>query len=157
MSSKFALFPLKDFSLTIEIDAPIEKVWSEMVDWEGQSKWMLATRVYDEKSSPVGINHRLKAFTGLFAKKSTLFGVMDEMYVSAWEPPRFCRVEHIGKVIKGYGTFTLTSLSTNRTRFDWFEEIKAPAPILIIIKIPTLIGVAISLRRFKKIAESKVV
>jgi hypothetical protein len=80
---------------------------------------------------------------------------MDEMVVSQWQPPTFTRVEHIGKIIKGYGTFTLSTVGENRTRFDWFEEIDAPAVILAVIKIPTLLGVFISLRRFKKIVESK--
>lgn len=147
--------PLREFALTIEIDAPIEAVWSEIIDWQGQSEWMLATRVYDDGESPEGIGHRLSAFTGLFAKRSRLIGVMDEMVVSQWQPPTFTRVEHIGKIIKGYGTFTLSTLGENRTRFDWFEEIDAPAVILAVIKIPTLLGVFISLRRFKKIVESK--
>ena len=147
--------PLREFALTIEIDAPIKAVWSEIIDWQGQSEWMLATRVYDDGESPEGIGHRLRAFTGLFAKRSRLIGVMDEMVVSQWQPPTFTRVEHIGKIIKGYGTFTLSTVGENRTRFDWFEEIDAPAVILAVIKIPTLLGVFISLRRFKKIVESK--
>lgn len=147
--------PLKEFALTIEIDAPIETVWREIIDWEGQSEWMLATRVYDDQNSPIGIGHRLRAFTGLFSKRSKLIGVMDEMVVSAWQPPNLARVEHVGRVIKGYGTFTLSELGGHRTKFDWFEEINAPALVLALIKLPTLIGVLISLRRFKKIVESK--
>jgi len=147
--------PIKEFALTVKIDAPLAEVWREMIDWQGQSEWMLATRVYDDSESPVGVGHRLRAFTGLFAKRSTFIGVMDEMVVSEWQPPTFARVEHIGRVIKGFGTFTLTDLGKNQTRFDWFEEIDAPRLILALIKIPTLFGVLISLKRFKKIVESK--
>ena len=147
--------PLREFALTIEIDAPIEEVWSEIIDWQGQSEWMLATQVYDDSESPEGIGHRLSAFTGLFAKRSRLIGVMDEMVVSQWQPPTFTRVEHIGKIIKGYGTFTLSTVGENRTRFDWFEEIKAPSFILALIKPGILIGVWISLRRFKRRVEGE--
>ena len=147
--------PLKEFALTIEISAPIEEVWREIIDWQGQSEWMLATRVYDDLQSPAGVGRRLRAFTGPFAKRSTLIGLMDEMEVSVWQPPTFLRVEHIGKLLKGYGTFTLSRVGEDKTRFDWFEEIKAPLVILALIKIPTLIGVLISLKRFKKIVESK--
>ncbi len=148
--------PIREFALAITIDAPIAKVWEEMVDWEGQSDWMLSTRVYDDVHSPVGVGHTLRAFTGPFAQWNRLLGIMDEMVVSAWDPPRFCRVEHVGKVIRGYGTFTLSvdSKDPKRTRFDWFEEIKGPQWILAIIKPGILIGVWISLRRFKRRIET---
>lgn len=149
--------PIKEFALAITIDASITRVWDEMVDWEGQSEWMLSTRVYDDRHSPVGVGHTLRAFTGPFAKFNRLFGIMDEMVVSAWEPPRFCRVEHVGRIIRGYGTFTLNTDPENptRTRFDWFEEIEAPNWILALIKPGILIGVWISLRRFKRRVEGE--
>lgn len=147
--------PIREFKLSIEIDAPMEVVWREMVDWEGQSAWMLSTRVYEDHSSPTGVGHRLRAFTGPFARVNRFFGVMDEMVVSEWEPPRYCRVEHVGKIIRGYGTFTLSSVAGNpgRTRFDWFEEIDAPGPILFLVKPGVLVGVWISLQKFKRIVE----
>lgn len=150
--------PLKEFAISIQIDAPISHVWERMVDWEGQSEWMLATRVYDDAQSPNGLGHRLRAFTGPFARWNRLIGVMDEMVVSEWDPPRFCRVEHIGKIIRGHGTFTLTPdpHDPSRTRFDWFEEIKAPGWLLAIVKPGVLIGVWISLRRFKRGVEQGV-
>lgn len=144
---------LSEFSLRIDIAAPQEKVWRMMVDWESQSDWMLATRVYDDATSPSGTGHRLKAFTGPFARWNKVLGVMDEMVVSQWDPPRFCRVEHIGRIIRGYGTFTLNEIAPSRVRFDWFEEIDAPKPILAIIKPGVLIGVWISLRRFRRLVE----
>lgn len=149
--------PIKEFALAITINAPITRVWEEMVDWEGQSKWMLSTRVYDDPQSPNGVGHTLRAFTGPLAQWNRRLGIMDEMVVSQWDPPRFCRVEHVGKIIRGYGTFTLTSDSRepSRTRFDWFEEIKAPTWILAVIKPGILIGVWISLRRFKRQVERK--
>lgn len=147
--------PIREFKLSIDIDAPEEHVWREMVDWEGQSAWMLSTRVYDDHTSPAGVGHRLRAFTGPFAKVNRFLGVMDEMVVSEWEPPRYCRVEHVGRIIRGYGTFTLNpdSRYPQRTRFDWFEEIDAPRPILLLIKPGVLIGVWISLQKFKRIVE----
>ena len=150
--------PLKEFAISIDIDAPLHDVWQRMVDWEGQSEWMLATRVYDDAQSPNGLGHRLRAFTGPFARWNRLIGVMDEMVVSEWDPPRFCRVEHIGRIIRGHGTFTLTADPhvASRTRFDWFEEIKAPRWLLALVKPGVLIGVLISLRRFKRGVEQGV-
>lgn len=141
---------LREFALSVEIAAGIEEVWKEMVAWKDQSEWMLATRVYDDESSPEGVGHKLKAYTGIAPRRITWLGVMDHMVVSVWEPPTFCRVEHVGTIIKGYGTFTLVALDENRTRFDWFEEIKAPAIVLAVIKPGVLIGVKLSLARFAR-------
>lgn len=144
---------LKEFALTIEIHAPLERVWREMIDWEKQSDWMLATRVYDDHQSAQGVGHRLKAFTGPFSRFNKVIGVMDSMVVSEWDPPRFCRVEHVGRIIRGFGTFTLTQVSDSVVRFDWYEEIEAPKAILAIVKPGVLIGVWISLRRFRALVE----
>jgi hypothetical protein len=148
-----AMSSLKEFRLAIEINSSRDAVWRAMVDWEGQSAWMLSTRVYDDRDSPEGVGHRLKAFTGPFPRFNQVLGVMDHMYVSAWDPPRFCRVEHVGRIIRGYGTFTLHEVSANRVRFDWFEEIDAPGVILAIVKPAILLGVWVSLRRFRTMVE----
>ncbi|MGA0866250.1 MAG: SRPBCC family protein [Candidatus Nanopelagicaceae bacterium] len=151
--------PTKEFALSVTISAPVDQVWEQMVDWEGQSEWMLSTRVYDEPHSPEGVGHRLRAFTGPLARWNRIIGVMDEMVVSEWDPPHFCRVEHIGRIIRGYGTFTLTRRQIyidgikEFTHFAWFEEIDAPKWILRLIKPGILIGVWISLMRFKRRVE----
>lgn len=147
--------PIKEFALAITIDAPIDRVWQVMVDWEAQSDWMLSTRVYNDSLSPEGVGHTFRAFTGPLARWNRSLGLMDEMVVSEWQPPRFCRVEHIGKVIRGYGTFALSSVSSDssQTRFDWYEEIEGPSSILALLKPGVLLGVWISLRRFKRRVE----
>jgi hypothetical protein len=110
--------PVKEFALAITIDAPLTRVWAEMVDWEGQSEWMFSTRVYDDPHSVEGVGHTLRAFTGPFARWNRILGIMDEMVVSEWEPPRFCRVEHVGRIIRGYGTFRSISNSIRLVRGD---------------------------------------
>ena len=144
---------LNEFRLSIEIAASRDLTWRTMVDWERQSDWMLSTRVYDDRESPYGVGHRLKAFTGPLPRFNRILGVMDYMYVSEWDPPRYCRVEHVGRIIRGFGTFTLEELSANRVRFDWYEEIEAPRLLLAIVKPAILLGVWISLRRFRVMVE----
>lgn len=137
---------LKDFYARVTINATVNKVWRALVEWEKQGDWMALTRVSasDNGADDSGIGTTIEAFTGVGP-----FGVLDKMKVISWEPPHFCRVDHYGKVIKGIGEFRLVDLG-DKTRFDWYEEIKAPALILFLIKPFILLTVNFSLRRFAR-------
>ena len=137
---------LKDFYARVTINATVNKVWRALVEWEKQGDWMTLTRVSasDNGADDSGIGTTIEAFTGVGP-----FGVLDKMKVISWEPPHFCRVDHYGKVIKGIGEFRLVDLG-DKTRFDWYEEIKAPALILLLIKPFILLTVNFSLRKFAR-------
>ena len=137
---------LKDFYARVTINATVNKVWRALVEWEKQGDWMALTRVSasDNGADDSGIGTTIEAFTGVGP-----FGVLDKMKVISWEPPHFCRVDHYEKVIKGIGEFRLVDLG-DKTRFDWYEEIKAPALILLLIKPFILLTVNFSLRKFAR-------
>jgi hypothetical protein len=137
---------LKDFYARVTINATVDKVWCALVEWEKQGDWMALTRVSasENGADDSGIGTTIEAFTGVGP-----FGVLDKMKVISWEPPHFCRVDHYGKVIKGIGEFRLVDLG-DKTRFDWYEEIKAPAFILLLIKPFILLTVNFSLRKFAR-------
>jgi hypothetical protein len=137
---------LKDFYARVTINATVNKVWRALVEWEKQGDWMALTRVSasDNGADDSGIGTTIEAFTGVGP-----IGVLDKMKVISWEPPHFCRVDHYGKVIKGIGEFRLVDLG-DKTRFDWYEEIKAPAFILLLIKPFILLTVNFSLRKFAR-------
>ncbi|NDH37804.1 MAG: SRPBCC family protein [Actinobacteria bacterium] len=137
---------LKDFYARVTINATVNKVWRALVEWEKQGDWMALTRVSasDHGADDSRIGTTIEAFTGVGP-----FGVLDKMKVISWEPPHFCRVDHYGKVIKGIGEFRLVDLG-DKTRFDWYEEIKAPALILLLIKPFILLTVNFSLRKFAR-------
>ena len=142
--------------LSIDISAPLEKVWRELIDWEKQSSWMLATKVWITSEQREGIGTEIAAFTGLAAKRYPLLkflGVLDEMRVTGWQvdsESARCDVLHTGKIIKGTGTFLLTRISDTSVRFDWSEVVIAPRAIFFLIKPATLIGVYLSLSRFAR-------
>ena len=137
---------INEFRITIKIKAPVNKVWNELVTWRNQGNWMALTKVESSDFGPddSGIGTTIKAFTGIGK-----FGVLDLMKVTDWQPPYFCRVDHYGKIIKGIGEFKLTQ-DGNETRFDWYEEIRAPAFALAAIKPFILIAVNQSLRKFAR-------
>ncbi len=144
--------------LTVEIRQPAKVVWKHLVDWQGQSDWMLQTKVWSELDQDRTIKNGkgvlIFAFTGLFPNlyPKIKLGVLDTMEVTKWQPPTRCDVVHIGRIIRGTGKFELVE-KKNVTTFYWSEEIIAPAILLAILKPFILIGVRISLRRFARLVE----
>ena len=145
-------------ALTVEINKPAKEVWRFLVDWRGQSDWMLQTKVWSELDQDRTIKNGkgvlIFAFTGLFSRlyPKLKIGVLDTMEVINWQPPNKCEVVHIGRVIRGTGAFELVE-KKNKTTFYWSEEIIAPAILMAILKPFILLGVRISLRRFARLVE----
>ena len=143
--------PIDEFRISVTVNAPLELVWEHLVDWKSQSNWMALTTVTSsaDNGRNSGIGTDIKAFTGVGK-----FGILDEMKVIEWRPPTFCAVDHYGKFIKGKGKFSLVQLSSERTRFDWYEKIEAPKWVLAVIKPGILIAVRYSLRKFARTVRS---
>jgi uncharacterized protein YndB with AHSA1/START domain len=132
-------------AISLEIKAPIQKVWDELANWEKQSDWMLQTKVWVTSKIQSGVGTQISALTGIRS-----FGLLDTMEVTNWQPPHICDVIHTGRVIKGTGRFELTAIDAARTRFDWSEEITAPRALFILMVPGLYIGVRISLARFAR-------
>ena len=145
-------------ALTVEIKQPAKVVWKYLVDWRGQSDWMLQTKVWSEldqdRTVKNGKGVLIFAFTGLFPNfyPKIKLGVLDTMEVINWQPPTRCDVVHIGRIIRGTGKLELKE-KKSVTTFYWSEEIIAPAIFLAILKPFILMGVRISLRRFARLVE----
>jgi hypothetical protein len=137
---------IEEFRVRIKVYAPAPEVWNELVTWKNQGKWMALTRVEASHVGPAdsSIGTTIEAFTGIGK-----FGILDRMKVIEWNPPKFCKVDHYGRFIKGIGTFELTE-ENGVTVFDWFEEIKAPKALLLLLKPFILIAVYASLRKFAR-------
>jgi len=140
-------------AISLKISAPQDAVWKKIADWESQGEWMLQTKVWvtSEKSSGVGTS--IAAFTGplyKFYPRVKSPGLLDLMTVTKWEEPSRCDVVHVGKVLKGTGSFLLTQEGESVTRFDWSETIEAPRVIFMLIAPFLYAGVRISLQRFAR-------
>ncbi|MFM9141579.1 MAG: SRPBCC family protein [Actinomycetota bacterium] len=137
---------LEEFRVTLRIPAETQKVWDELVTWKNQGNWMALTKVTSSHVGPKdsGVGTTIEAFTGI-----RKLGILDQMRVVEWQPPKYCKVDHYGKFIKGIGIFNLTE-EDGMTRFDWYEEIKAPRALLLLIKPFILIAVYASLRKFAR-------
>ncbi len=132
-------------AITITINAPIQKVWDSLIDWEQQSNWMLQTKVWVSSEISSGIGTEIQAFTGVGR-----LGILDTMSVTSWQPPHTCEVVHTGAIIKGTGRFHLRELDATTTAFDWSEEVLAPRVVFFAIWPALFTGVRISLARFAR-------
>jgi len=155
---------LSEFRVRLDIvnfSAPvsIEEVWKLLVDWPRQSEWMLQTKVWADQDSGNDLGPRIIAFTGPRAQRFPTssparglrrFGLLDQMLITDWQPPTYCAVDHVGKILKGRGDFRLEIIDGG-VRFHWFEVVDAPWPVLLLLRPGILVGVHISLRRFRKL------
>jgi hypothetical protein len=140
-------------AISLKISAPQAAVWKKIADWESQGEWMLQTKVWVTSEKTSGVGTSIAAFTGplyKFYPRMKSPGLLDLMTVTKWEEPSRCDVVHVGKVLKGTGSFVLTHEGQSVTRFDWSETIEAPRVIFMLIAPFLYAGVRISLQRFAR-------
>lgn len=112
-------------SIPVEVDAPAQRVWDAVVDWEAQGRWILGTRVRATRGPGRGVGDHVTAVTGVGR-----VGFSDEFEITVWEPPRVCVVQHLGRVVRGTGTFAVEAESAARSRFVWSEDLQLPLGLL---------------------------
>jgi len=105
-----------EISSRIEVPAGPEEVWRAVVDWPGQRRWMLGTRVQGGQ----GLGAEVTARTGAGPLAFT-----DTMVITDWDPPRRCVVRHTGRVVRGDGVFEVTPRGTG-CEFRWTERLDLP-------------------------------
>ena len=109
-------------AVTIEIDAPVDRVWAEVEPIERHVEWMhdaVAIRFQGEQTRGVGA-------TFLCDTKVGPIKLVDRMEITEWMPRSRMGVHHSG-LVTGTGTFVLTPIDLDRrTRFAWTEELHFP-------------------------------
>ncbi len=105
----------------IELPAGVAETWAAVVDWDGQSRWMLLTTVRATERDGAGTGGRVSARTAVGP-----VGFTDDMVITQWRPPHLCRVRHLGKVVRGEGVFEVAEAGPGRSRFTWTEEVVPP-------------------------------
>jgi carbon monoxide dehydrogenase subunit G len=103
----------------VAVAAPPQAVFQALTDWQGQSGWMVLTRVAAE-GGPHRVGERLVAVTGIAG-----IGFRDPMEVSRWEPPHRVDVRHLGRVVRGSGTFTVEP-APGGAWLTWVEDLDLP-------------------------------
>jgi carbon monoxide dehydrogenase subunit G len=103
----------------VAIAAPPEAVFEAVADWERQSAWVAFTTVTAD-GGPHRVGERLVAVT-----KVAGVGFSDPMEVTRWEPPRRVDVRHLGRVLRGTGTFVVEP-APGGAWFVWVEDLDLP-------------------------------
>lgn len=109
-------------TVSVEIDAPVERVWEVVEPIERHVDWMhdaVAIRF-------VGEQHRGVGTAFLCDTKVGPFRLVDKMEITEWAPNEAIGVRHTG-IVTGSGRFTLTPIDLDRrTRFTWSEDLRFP-------------------------------
>lgn len=106
---------------TTHVEAPPQRVWDVLVDWERQADWMVDARsvtVLSPQREGRGVVVRCR--TNIVG-----FVVNDDLEVTEWDEPAILGVRHRGPVLQGVGAFELTETPYG-TRLLWWEEADAP-------------------------------
>ncbi len=105
----------------VEIDAPVDRVWAEVVDFAAHTQWM-----EDAHAIRFGTDQREGPGTVLLI--DTRIGplrTVDRFEIAEIEPMVSVAGRHVG-LFRGEGRFDLSSPGPGRTRLVWSERIRFP-------------------------------
>ena len=110
-----------DNSVSIDIVAPLERVWAEAIDFGSHAEWMKdahSIRFEGEQRQGGGTVLLIETRVGPLR-------TVDRFEITELEPMRRVAGCHRG-LFTGEGCFELRDLGAGRTRFTWRERIRFP-------------------------------
>jgi hypothetical protein len=110
----------------VEIEAPADRVWPVLTDWERHSEWIPLTHARGGQE----VGATLEGWTGIGP-----VGFLDTMVITCWEPPGprtrgRVAVHHTGQTVRGEGRFDVEPLPGGRCRVIWGELLEPPLGLL---------------------------
>jgi len=113
---------MSGITVSVEIDATRDHVWSVVEPVERHVDWMhdaVAIRFEGDQTRGVGTSF-------LCDTKIGPIKLVDRMEITEWQAPEVMGVRHTG-LVTGSGRFTLESIDLDRrTRFTWSETLSFP-------------------------------
>ena len=113
---------MAEISVSVELDAPPERVWEVVEPVEDHVDWMadaVAIRFITDQTRGVGTRFECDTKVGPIR-------LTDHMEITEWDPSRAMGVRHTG-IVTGSGVFTLEGIDLDRrTRFTWTEDLRFP-------------------------------
>lgn len=106
---------------SIEINASLERVWAEAIDYASHTEWMRDARsIHFEGEQREGAGTVLLIETQVGPLRT-----VDRFEITEVEPMTRVTGRHLG-LFTGEGQFELSELGPGRTRFSWRERIRFP-------------------------------
>lgn len=121
LCGRIAGLPEVRTGVSVEIDAPVDRVWAEVTDFAAHTEWM-----EDAHAIRFGTGQREGPGTVLLI--DTRVGplrTLDRFEITEIEPMSTVAGRHTG-LFRGEGRFELSSPSPGRTRLVWRERIRFP-------------------------------
>ncbi|MBB4686101.1 SRPBCC family protein [Amycolatopsis jiangsuensis] len=145
---------MSDLVLSVDVAAPAGTTWLALTDWNRQGEWMLGTSVRVTEGNGRSVGSRLSAFTGIAG-----VGFTDTMEITSWEPPLRCTVRHLGRIVRGTGTFQVVAKGAGDCTLVWAEHLSLPFGVVgragwPVVRPAFALGVRQSLRQFARFAEN---
>ncbi|MFF0148979.1 polyketide cyclase/dehydrase/lipid transport protein [Amycolatopsis sulphurea] len=145
---------MSDLVLSVDVAAPAGTTWLALTDWARQGEWMLGTSVRVLAGNGRSVGSKLAAFTGIAG-----VGFTDTMEITSWEPPLRCTVRHLGRIVRGTGTFQVVAKGAAQCTFVWAEHLTLPFGVVgragwPVVRPAFALGVRQSLRQFARFAEN---
>jgi hypothetical protein len=106
---------MSGFTVTQQTRLAPEQAWSRLVDWPRHGAYVPLTTIAVRPGAP-GVGAVFVARTGLGR-----FGFDDPMQVVEWEPPKFCRIEKRGRVMRGWAELSVLPTGDGSI-VTWREE-----------------------------------
>jgi hypothetical protein len=155
-------------SLRLEVSRDLraspERVWTELVDWPGQDRWIPLTHVRVTGSRSTGLGARVSALSG-FRLGPVPVGLLDRFVVTGWTPPGSSEggatgelaVLHLGPYFTGEGSFKVVP-GAGGARLVCTEVFSVPggAPVEAVLRLALPVmrrGFAASLDTFAALVE----
>ncbi len=145
---------------SVLVPASRAAVWAELVDWEGQGRWIPSTTVTVSTPHRTGLGVRVRAFSGVQVGPLPL-GLVDTFITTGWSEEHEVEVLHLGPVFTGVGVFRVTDAVVDGrpgTRFTVVEDAVLPVAALERVARPFTrlldVGLELSLRRFARLVPS---
>lgn len=108
----------------VVVEAPIERVWDELADIEGQPRWMAEMKaVRITTPGPIGVGTRGEADVRIMG-----IGVSDPVEIVEFSPPRRFAIRHEGRFTGG-GVIELRAGADGRSTIVTWDETLVP-PLL---------------------------
>jgi uncharacterized protein YndB with AHSA1/START domain len=122
--------------VSVDIAAPLDRVWAEAADLASHAEWMADAESIDfQTDQRSGVGTRMRVTTAVGPLRT-----VDLMEVTEWVEGRSIGVHHQG-VVTGTGRFTLTPVA-GATRFTWSEKLAFPwylgGPVTALCAAPVL-------------------